>query len=58
VKETRTDASTVQTAKFFADRPSRADFKAFYKIMLRRGGSTPRQGDEMPRRKRGSSLVD
>jgi hypothetical protein len=42
--------SALQTAKYFADRRARADFKAFDKIMRRRGGSTPREGDEMPRR--------
>jgi hypothetical protein len=40
--------SALQTAKYFADRQARADFKAFDKIMRRRGGKTPRQGDEMP----------
>jgi hypothetical protein len=40
--------SALQTAKYFADRQVRADFKAFDKIMRRRGGKTPRKGDEMP----------
>ena len=40
--------SALQTAKYFADRPARADFKALDKIMRRKGGKTPRQGDEMP----------
>ena len=40
--------SALQTAKYFADRRARADFKAFDKIMRRRGGSTPREDDEMP----------
>ena len=40
--------SALQTAKYFADRRARADFKAFDKIMRRRGGKTPRNGDEMP----------
>jgi hypothetical protein len=40
--------SALQTAKYFADRQARADFKAFDKIMKRRGGKTPRKGDEMP----------
>jgi len=30
--------SALQTAKYFADRQARADFKAFDKIMRRRGG--------------------
>ena len=40
--------SALQTAKYFADRRARAGFKAFDKIMRRRGGKTPRNGDEMP----------
>jgi hypothetical protein len=40
--------SALQTAKYFADRKARADFKAFDKIMRRRGGKTPRKGDEVP----------
>src|SRR5712671_4912567 len=40
--------SALQTAQFFADRKARADFKAFDKIMKRRGGKAPREGDEMP----------
>ena len=40
--------SALQTAKYFADRQARADFKAFDKIMKRRGGRIPRKGDEMP----------
>ena len=40
--------SALQTAKYFADRQARTDFKAFDKIMRRRGGKTPRKGDEMP----------
>jgi len=43
--------SALQTAEFFTDRKSRADFKAFDKIMKRRGGKLPRTGDEMPSRK-------
>ncbi|MEO8663375.1 MAG: hypothetical protein ABI693_33270 [Bryobacteraceae bacterium] len=30
------------------DQKARADFKAFDQIMKRKGGSTPRPGDEMP----------
>ena len=40
--------SALQTARFFADRKARADFKAFDRIMQRRGGRKPRGGDEMP----------
>jgi hypothetical protein len=40
--------SALQTARFFSDRKARADFKAFDKIMRRRGEETPREGDEMP----------
>ena len=40
--------SALQTAKYFLDRQARADFKAFDKIMRRRSGSEPREGDEMP----------
>ena len=40
--------SALQTARFFSDRKARADFKAFDKIMHRRRGKTPREGDEMP----------
>ena len=40
--------SALQTAKFFADRRARADFKSFDRIMKRRRGSPPREGDEMP----------
>ena len=41
--------SALQTARYFEDRRARADFKAFDKIMRRRGGKPPREGDEMPR---------
>jgi hypothetical protein len=40
--------SAMQTARFFQERKARADFKAFDRIMKRRGGKAPRQGDEMP----------
>ncbi len=40
--------SALQTARFFTDRKARADFKAFDKIMNRRGGKTPLEGDEVP----------
>ena len=39
--------SALQTAKYFTDRRARADFKAFDKIMRRKGGKPPRAGDEM-----------
>jgi hypothetical protein len=42
------EVSALQTAKYFADRRARADFKAFDKIMRRRGGKAPRAGDELP----------
>lgn len=38
----------LQTDRFFADRKARADFKAFDKIMRRRGGKPPGEGDEAP----------
>jgi hypothetical protein len=41
--------SALQTANFFQQRKARADFKAFDRIMKRRGGKPPRAGDEMPR---------
>ena len=40
--------SALQTAELFADRKLHADFKAFDKLMKRRGGRAPRAGDEMP----------
>ena len=40
--------SALQTAHYFADRKARADFKAFDKIMNRRSGNAPREGDEIP----------
>lgn len=40
--------SALETARFFEDRKNRADFKAFDRIMKRRGGSPPLPGDEMP----------
>ena len=39
--------SAMQTARFFEDRKARADYKAFDKIMKRRGGESPRAGDEI-----------
>jgi hypothetical protein len=40
--------SALRTANYFADRKARADFKAFDKIVKRKGGRAPRKGDEMP----------
>lgn len=40
--------SALETARFFADRKARADFEAFDKILKRRRGKAPREGDEMP----------
>jgi hypothetical protein len=42
--------AALQTARFFADRKARADFKAFDRIMRRRGGKPPAQGDELSAR--------
>jgi hypothetical protein len=39
--------SALETAKYFADRKARADFKAFDKIMKRKGGRPPGKGDEL-----------
>jgi hypothetical protein len=38
--------SALQTARFFQNQLARADFKAFDRIMRRRGGKPPRKGDE------------
>jgi hypothetical protein len=40
--------SALQTATYFADRQARADFKAFDRIMKRKTGKAPREGDELP----------
>ncbi|HEY6271968.1 MAG TPA: hypothetical protein VIX19_08245 [Terriglobales bacterium] len=40
--------SALETARFFQNRRARADFKAFDKILRRRGGEPPRKGDELP----------
>ncbi len=47
-KRERTLVSALHTARYFQDRKARADFKAFDKIMRRRRGKPPREGDEMP----------
>jgi hypothetical protein len=41
--------SALETAKFFADKRARADFKAFDRILKRKGGKPPREGDESPK---------
>jgi hypothetical protein len=43
--------SALQTAHFFANRKARANFQAFDKILRRRGGKPPREGDELPKRR-------
>jgi len=40
--------SALETARFFTDRKARAHFKAFDRILRRRGGEPPRGGDELP----------
>lgn len=44
--------SALETARFFADRKARADFAAFDKILRRRGGKAPIEGDTLPIRKK------
>jgi hypothetical protein len=44
--------SALETGRFFQDRKARADFKAFDRIMKRRGGQPPRSGDEIKRAQR------
>ena len=48
VMATAEKVSALETARFFQDRKARADFKAFDRIMRRRGGEPPRKGAEMP----------
>jgi hypothetical protein len=43
--------SALQTAEFFATRKARADFKTFDKLMKRRRGQPPREGDQIPSRR-------
>lgn len=38
--------AAMNTAEFFAERRNRADFKAFRRIMRRKGGQPPKAGDE------------
>jgi hypothetical protein len=40
--------TAMNTANFFADRKSRADFEAFRRILTREGGQLPREDDELP----------
>ena len=42
--------SALETARYFADRKARADFKAFDRILRRKGGEAPRKGDEVKSR--------
>ena len=39
--------SALETARFFADRKARADFRTFDRIMKRKRGKPPREGDEV-----------
>lgn len=39
--------AVMNAAEFFAAREARADFKAFRRIMRRKGGQLPRAGDEL-----------
>jgi len=39
--------SALDTARFFAERRARADLRAFDKILRRRGGERPQEGDEL-----------
>lgn len=40
--------AALETARFFQDRKARADFRAFDRIMKRRGGERPRPDDQLP----------
>jgi len=40
--------SALRPARYFEDAKARADFQAFDKIMRRRRGKPPCEGDEMP----------
>jgi hypothetical protein len=44
--------SALETAQFFSSYKARADFKAFDRIMRRRSGQPPREGDELPAARR------
>jgi hypothetical protein len=39
--------SALKTAEYFSSRRGRADMRAFDKIMRRKGGEKPREGDEL-----------
>jgi hypothetical protein len=38
--------AAMSTATYFAERKDRADLKAFKRLLKRKGGETPRPGDE------------
>jgi hypothetical protein len=40
--------AAMSTEEFFAERKGRADRAAFRRILNRKGGEPPRQGDELP----------
>ena len=40
--------SALRTAQYFSERRNRADFEKFDRILNRRGGEPPREGDEVP----------
>ena len=39
--------AVMNTAEFFAERRNRADYDAFDRILARKGGEKPRDGDEV-----------
>jgi hypothetical protein len=41
--------AAMNTAALFSERRNRADFKAFDRLMRRKGGATPRRDDRMKR---------
>lgn len=41
--------AAMNTARFFAERRSRAEMKEFRRILSRTGGKAPSPGDELPR---------
>lgn len=40
--------AVMTTAAYFAERQERADLEAFRRILRRKGGQPPREGDERP----------
>ena len=40
--------AVMSTAAYFSERRSRADLAAFKRILKRKGGAAPREGDERP----------